>query len=220
MNDYRAAGQELQGQVLAAARKGQQRVATTVKNVTAAAQQIRPQLASLPRPTLNLSALPGQTQLREKAPALVAKLPGNLQAKLPTADQLKASADQLKASADQLKASADQLMAGAEGLVGHARTVQRRVVDQMRTAATPLAHQAAARLSQFGAPAAKPAPSARSETTTRVSEVTVARSDKARDGAAKSGKASPRTGATATSKARQTSASRKPSTKPADKTDK
>src|SRR5215469_2420877 len=189
MNDYRAAGQELQDQVLAAARKGQQRVASTVKNVTAVAQHIRPQLASLPKPTLNISALPGPAQLREKAPALVAKLPGNLQTKLPTADQLKAGADQLKAGADQLKAGADQLKAGAEGLVGHARTVQRRVVDQVRTAATPLAHQAAARLSQFGAPATKPVPQVKTETTTRVSEVTVARSDKAKDEAATSDKA-------------------------------
>jgi hypothetical protein len=184
MNDYRAAGQDLQGQVLAAARKGQQRVASTVKNVTAAAQHIRPQLASLPRPTLNLSALPGQAQLREKAPALVAKLPTRLQTKLPTADQLKA---------------------GAEGLVGHARTIQRRVVDQMRTAATPLAHQAGARLSQFGEPATKPAPEVKGETTTKVSEVTVARSEKAKEGQK------------TTTRTRQTSASRKPGTKPADK---
>ncbi|HEX5188122.1 MAG TPA: hypothetical protein VFW16_01175 [Streptosporangiaceae bacterium] len=194
MNDYRAAGQELQGQVLAAARKGQQRVATTVKNVTAVAQQIRPQLASLPKPTLNLSALPGQAQLREKAPALVAKLPVRLQTKLPTPDQLKA---------------------GAEGLVGHALTVQRHVVDQVRTAAAPLAHQAAARLSQFGEPGAKPAPAVKPETTTKVSEVTVTRSDKATDGAGKAEK--PKGGGTSTTKTRQTSTSRKPRTKQADK---
>src|SRR5579862_5405658 len=109
MNDYRAAGQELQGQVLAAARKGQQRVASTVKNVTAAAQHIRPQLANLPKPPVSLSALPGQAQLREMGPALVAKLPSRLQPKLPTPDQLKA---------------------GAQGLADQARTVQRRVVDQ------------------------------------------------------------------------------------------
>jgi hypothetical protein len=182
MNDYRAAGQELQGQVLAAARKGQQRVTSTVKNVTAAAQHIRPQLANLPKPTLNLSALPGQAQLRERAPALVAKLPDRLQPKLPTPDQLKA---------------------GAQGLAGHARTVQRRVVDQVRTVATPLAHQAASRLSQFGTPGAKPAPSLDTKTTTRVSEVTVAKDDKAKDGT--------------TTKTRSTSAARKPKTKPADK---
>ena len=190
MNDYRAAGQELQGQVLAAARKGQQRVATTVKNVTAVAQQIRPQLASLPKPTLNLSALPGQAQLREKAPALVAKLPLRLQTKLPTPDQLKA---------------------GAEGLVEHARTVQRRVVDQVRTAATPLAQQAAERLNQFSAPAAKPAPAVKTETTTKVSDVTVAKTDKAKDD-----KASAKDGGT-TTRTRPTSTSRKPRTKPADK---
>src|SRR5260370_1226168 len=58
MNDYRAARQELQDQVLAAARKGQQRLATTVKNVTAAAQQIRPQPPNLPNPTPNISSPP------------------------------------------------------------------------------------------------------------------------------------------------------------------
>lgn len=156
MNDYRAAAQDLQGQVLAAARKGQQRVAITVKNVTAAAQQIRPQLANLPKPTLNISALPGQAQLREKAPALVAKLPtrlpANLQTKLPTAEQIKA---------------------GANELADHARSVQRKVVGQVRSVTTPLAHQAAARLAQVGAPAAS------TETTTRVSQVTVAKSEKA-----------------------------------------
>ena len=204
MNDYRAAGQELQGQVLAAARKGQQRVASTVKNVTAAAQHIRPQLASLPKPTLNISALPGQAQLREKAPALVAKLPGRLQTKLPTADQLKA---------------------GAQGLADQARTVQRRVVDQVRTAATPLAHQAAARLTQFAGPttkpAGKPAPEVKSETTTRVSEVTVAKSDRAKADTAKTEKATDdkaaKNGGTTAARARQTAASRKPRTKPADK---
>jgi hypothetical protein len=156
MNDYRAAAQDLQGQVLAAARKGQQRVAATVKNVTAAAQQIRPQLANLPKPTLNIAALPGQAQFREKAPALVAKLPtrlpANLQTKLPTADQIKA---------------------GAAELAGHARSVQRMVVGQVRSVATPIAHQAAARLAQVGAP------DANSETTTRVSQVTVTASEKA-----------------------------------------
>src|SRR5260370_23685097 len=114
MNDSRAAAQDLQDQVLAAARKGQQRVATTVKNVTAAAQQIRPQLANLPKPTLNISALPGQAHLREKAPALVSKLqtrlPANLPTKLPSADHINAAATEL-----------------AE----HARSVQRMVVGQV-----------------------------------------------------------------------------------------
>lgn len=199
MNEHRAAGQELQGQVLAAARKGQQRVASTVKNVTAAAQHIRPQLASLPKPTLNFSALPGQAQLRERAPALVAKLPSRLQPKLPSPDQLKA---------------------GAEGLVEQARTIQRRVVHQVRTAATPLAHQAAARLNQFAEPTTKPAPEAKAETTTRVSEVTV-KGDKAKDDAksekAKGGTTSAKGDHTTTTRTRQTSASRKPGTKPAGK---
>jgi hypothetical protein len=157
MNDYRAARQELQDQVAAVARKGQQRVTSTVKTVTATAQHIRPQLASLPKPTLNISALPGQAQLREMGPALYAKLPNSVQTKLPTPDQMKAS---------------------AQGLADQARAVQRRVLEQVRTAATPIAHQAAERLSQFGAPATKPAPSIKSETTTRVSEVTVTKGDK------------------------------------------
>jgi len=63
MNDYRAAGQELQNQVAAAARKGQERVHSTVKTMRAAADQIRPQLANLPMPNL-----PTPAQLRERAP--------------------------------------------------------------------------------------------------------------------------------------------------------
>jgi hypothetical protein len=196
MNDYRAAGQELQDQVFAAARKGQQRVASTVKNVTAAAQHIRPQLAHLPKPTLNISALPGQAQLREKAPALVAKLPGRLQTKLPTADQLKV---------------------GAQNLADHARTVQHHVLDQVRTVASPFAQQAAARLSQFGAPVGKPASALKTETTTKVSEVRVAKSDKAKDetAAAKDGGAA--TEKAGTAKTAHASAPRKPRTKATDK---
>ena len=56
MIDTRAVGQELQDQVLAAARKGHQRVTTTVKNVTATAQMIRPQLPSMP--TINTRSSP------------------------------------------------------------------------------------------------------------------------------------------------------------------
>jgi hypothetical protein len=146
MNDYRAASQELQGQVLAAARKGQERVTKSVKNVTA---QIRPQLASLPKP---------------KAPELVAKLP----AKLPTLPARLQVPTRLP--------SPDQLRAGAQELAGHARTVRRMVTGQMMSVATPLAHQAAARLAQVGT-AAEP----QAKTTTRVREVTVAKDEKPAD---------------------------------------
>ena len=129
MNDTRAVGQELQDQVLAAARKGQQRVASTVKNVTATAQLIRPQLPSLPRPTLNTSALPTPAQIRERAPQLVAMLP-----------------------------STEQLRAGAHEFAGQLLSVQRKVVEQVRSVTTPLAHQAAAVLAQVGQVAEKAAP--------------------------------------------------------------
>ena len=180
MNDYRATGQELQGQVLAVARKGQQRVATTVKNVTAAAQQIRPQLANLPRPTLNISALPVPSQLREKAPELVAKLQSRLPAKLPTK-----------------LPTADEIKSGANEIAGHARSVQRMVVDQVRSVTTPLAHQAAARLAQVGI-------AANGEVTTRVSQVTVA-SEKTAEKARETAKTAP--------KAARTSAPAKPRTR-------
>jgi hypothetical protein len=200
MNDYRAAAQDLQGQVLAAARKGQQRVATTVKNVTAAAQQIKPQLANLPKPTLNVSALPGQAQLREKAPALVAKLPTRLPANLPTK-----------------LPTADQIRVGATELAEHARSVQRMVVGQVRSVATPIAHQAAARLAQVGVPVAS------TETTTRVSQVTVAKGEQAPTDKAPSNGAPSDTahasangkGESAKNRTRPTTA--KPKAKPADK---
>ncbi|HET9898999.1 MAG TPA: hypothetical protein VFQ44_29095 [Streptosporangiaceae bacterium] len=190
MNDRRAAGQELQSQIVAAARKGQLRMRSTVKNMTSAAQHIRPQLANLPRPTLNLSSLPGQAQLREKASRapefankLHSRLPSTLQSRVPTPDQVKSSAQQF---------------------AGHARTVQRNVVSQVRGVATPLAHQAASRLGQMGAPAGK------SETTTRVSQVTVSKSDP--------GKGSKTTGSTAAPKSTtsaKSATSSKSGTKPA-----
>lgn len=126
MNDYRAAGQELQSQVLAAARKGQERVHSTVKTVRAAADQIRPQLANLPKPNLQMPNLPRPTlltpaQLRERAPEFVAKLPAQLQTRLPKPEQLRAS---------------------AEELAGHARSVRRVVVGQVASVAAPLAQQA------------------------------------------------------------------------------
>jgi hypothetical protein len=129
MNDYRAAGQELQSQVLAAARKGQDRVNSTVKTVRAAADQIRPQLANLPKPNL-----PTPAQLRERAPQFVANLPTQLQTRLPKPEQFRA---------------------GAEELAGHARSVRRVVVSQVASVAAPLAQQGATRLAQIGDPTAK-----------------------------------------------------------------
>src|ERR1022692_1552543 len=127
MNETRAIGQEISDQVLAAARKGHQRVTSTVKNVTATAQLIRPQLPSLPsmpRPTLNVPRLPTPAQLRERAPQLAAMLP-----------------------------STEQLRAGAHEFAGQFLSVQRKVVDQVRSVATPLAHQAAAVFTQVSRPA-------------------------------------------------------------------
>jgi hypothetical protein len=199
MNDYRAASQELQGQVLAAARKGQERVTKSVKNVTA---QIRPQLASLPKP---------------KAPELVAKLP----AKLPTLPTLPA-----RLQMPSRLPSPDQLRAGAQELAGHARTVRRMVTGQVMSVATPLAHQAAARLAQVGT-AAEP----QAKTTTRVSEVTVAKDEKpadpkpataktstAKTSTAKTGStAKPTTAKPTTAKTSTTSTTRKPKADPAGK---
>ncbi len=174
MNDRRAAGQELQSQVLAAARKGQRRMQSTVKNVTSAAQHIRPQLANLPKPTLNLSSVPGQAHLRERAPELATKLhsrlPGTLQSRLPSPDQVKSSAQQFAV---------------------HARTLQRNVVGQVRSAAAPLAQQASARFGQVGSPVGK------SETTTRVSHVSVT---KGGEGKSSEGKDSKPSGSTASAK--------------------
>ncbi len=128
MIDTRAVGQELQDQVLAAARKGHRRVTNTVKNVTATAQMIRPQLPSMP--TIRISKLPSPdqlaqlaekqfSQLREKAPGLFGKLP-----------------------------NADHLKTGATDLAGQVRSAQRQFVGQVRTVASPLAHQAAAAFAQ------------------------------------------------------------------------
>jgi len=133
MNDYRAAGQELQSQVLAAARKGQERVNSTVKTVRAAADQIRPQLANLPKPNL-----PSRAQLRERAPQLVTKLPAQLQTQLQTR-----------------LPKPEQLRASAEELAGHARSVRRVVIGQVASVAAPLAQQAATRLAQISEPPAK-----------------------------------------------------------------
>lgn len=156
MIDTRAVGQELQEQVVGAARKGRERVASTVKTVTTTAQHIRPQLANLPRPNLTRPTLPTPAQVRQKAPALAAKLP-----------------------------TPHQLMSGAQELAGHARSVQRIVIEQVRTVTAPLAQQAADRLARVAAQAPQ------QRTSTRVSGVQVTGSTPAKEEAttAKGGRA-------------------------------
>jgi hypothetical protein len=142
MIDTRAKRQELQDQILAAARKGQQRVNSTVKNVTATAQMIRPQLPGMP--PRNLIKLPSAeqfaqlrdkqlSQLREKAPGLIARLPNS--------EHLRAGANEV---ADQVRTVRRQV-ADAQRQVAD---VQRQVVGQVRAVAGPLAHQAAAAIAQ------------------------------------------------------------------------
>jgi hypothetical protein len=129
MNDYRAAGQELQSQVMAAARKGQERMNSTVKTVRAAADQIRPQLANLPIPSFPKASFP--------------------KANLP-----KANLPRPTLSISSLPSPA-QLRERAEELAGHARSVRRVVIGQVAGVAAPLAQQAATRLAQIGEPTAK-----------------------------------------------------------------
>src|SRR5215467_4298410 len=127
MIDTRALGQELQEQVLAAARKGRRRVTTTVRNVTATAQMIRPQLPAMPPITIKLPSADQLaqlterqlSQLREKAPGLIARLP-----------------------------DADDIRASAADFAEQVQSVQRQVADRVRTVASPLAHQAATALAQ------------------------------------------------------------------------
>ena len=152
MSDTRSVGQELQDHVLAAARKGQQRVTSAVKNVTATAQLIRPQLPGFP--TVDLGALPTAHELREKAPELIAKLPTpeqlrekapaitvklpsvhelrekapGLIAKLPTPDQLREMAPGLLAKLP----TAEQLRAGAEEFTADVIAFQRQVLGHLR----------------------------------------------------------------------------------------
>jgi len=135
MKDTRAVRQEVQDQIVAAARKGQQRVTSTVKTVTATAQMIRPQLPNLPKPNLSnlpkpdLSNLPRPTlngaahrvasQLRERTPVIVAKLP-----------------------------SRDLIRSGAAEFAGLLRSDLRQAADRVREAAEPLARQAGEVLAQ------------------------------------------------------------------------
>jgi hypothetical protein len=191
MNETRAIGQEIQDQVLAAARKGQQRVTSTVKSVTATAQLIRPQLPSLPsrpslsRPTLNVPGLPTPAQLRERAP--------QLSAMVPSTEQLRAGAHEFaeqflsvqRKVIDQVRSASAPLahQADAHDLAGQFLSVQRKVIDQVRSVTTPLAHQAAAVFTQVSRSAGKAtAPAA-------LSDDTVTEHGKADAGKADAGKA-------------------------------
>ena len=165
MIDTRAVGQELQEQVLAAARKGHRRVTTTMKNVTATAQMIRPQLPALP--TIDLAAVklpsPDQlakrterqlNQLRKTAPGLVARISNGEYLARVTEKQL----DQLRKTAPGLIArlpDPEHLRTGASDLADQMRSVQRQVADQVRTVTTPLAEQAAAAFAQATGAAVK-----------------------------------------------------------------
>src|SRR5216684_4400769 len=146
MIDTRAKGQELQEQVLAAARKGQKRVTNTVKNVTATAQMIRPQLPSMP--AINIVKLPSAeqfaqlrdrqlSQLRERAPGLIARLP--------SADDVRAGAHEF---AGQMRSVQRQVAGAQRQFAGQVAGAQRQFAGQLRTAATPFAHQTAAALAQ------------------------------------------------------------------------
>src|SRR5215470_3860310 len=155
MIDTRALGQELQEQVLAAARKGRRRVTTTVRNVTATAQMIRPQLPAMPPITIKLPSADQLAQLteaqfrqlREKAPALIARLRNPERLAQLTERQL----SQLREKAPGLIArlpDADDIRASAADFAEQVQSVQRQVADRVRTVASPLAHQAATALAQ------------------------------------------------------------------------
>jgi hypothetical protein len=167
MNDARPAGRELQDQVRAAAREGQKRVARTVKNVTATAQQIRPQLPNLSDVHITIVRLPSPAQLREKTPELIGRLPKpgqirsmtpDLISRLPNASQLRERTPefiarlpltQLREQAARLPKlpSTSQIKVGAEEVAIQFRTAQHQFAGQVRDAATPLAKQVLAQVS-------------------------------------------------------------------------
>jgi hypothetical protein len=195
MNDYRAAGQELHSQVLAAARKGQERVNTTVKTVRAAADQIRPQLANLPKPSL-----PSRAQLQTQ-----------LQTRLPKPEQLRASAEELAGHARSVRRVViGQVASVAAPLAQQAATRLAQIseppakVSTAKTStsksSTPAKSGTGSKRSTASKPrtTAKSTPAASSGTTTKVSKVTVT-SDSKPEGTAKNASSS------------------KPKTKPADK---
>ena len=198
MNDYRAAGQELQSQVMAAARKGQERVHSTVKTVRAAADQIRPQFANLPSPA----------QLRERAPHLVSKLPTRLQTRLPKPEQLRASAEELAGHARSVRRVVIGQVAGVAAPLAQQAATRLAQIGEPANGKTSTASKsgttvkssASSKRSTASKPrtSAKPSPAASTGTTTKVSNVTVS-SDAKPDAATKSASSS------------------KPKTKPADK---
>jgi hypothetical protein len=158
MIDTRAVGQELQEQVLAAARKGRRRVTTTARNVTATAQMIRPQLPAMPTikfklPSADQLAKLSEaqfSQLRERVPALIGRLRNSERLTQLTERQL----GQLREKAPGLLAKlpdADQIKASATDLAEQMQSVQRQVADRVRTVASPLAQQAAAAFAQAAA---------------------------------------------------------------------
>src|SRR5260370_31719022 len=135
MIDTRAMGQELQEQVLAAARKGQKRVTNTVKNVRATAQMIRPQLPSMP--AIHVIKLPTAeqltelrdkqlSQLRERAPGLIAKLPNAEQLTQLRDKQLSQLREKAPGLIGKLP-SADNVKTGAQEFAGQIRSAQRQV---------------------------------------------------------------------------------------------
>lgn len=145
MIDTRAIGQELQDQLQAAARKGQQRVTTTARTVAATARMIRPQLPNLPRPTPGTlrSALPTPEQIRSAMPT-----PEQIRSAMPTPEQIRSALavpaqliEQAPAFAAKLP-GAQRLTAGTHELIGQMRAVQHRVLDQVREATAPLAKRA------------------------------------------------------------------------------
>jgi hypothetical protein len=155
MIDTRAIGQELQDQLQAAARKGQQRVTTTARTVVATARMIRPQLPNLPRPTPATlrSAFPTPEQIRSAIPTpeqirSAIPTPEQIRSALPTPEQIRsaiAASGQLieRAPAFAAKlAGADRLTAGTHELVGQMRAIQNRVLDQVRDLTAPLAKRA------------------------------------------------------------------------------
>jgi hypothetical protein len=145
MIDTRAIGQELQDQLQAAARKGQQRVTTTARTVVATARMIRPQLPNLPRPTPATlrSAIPTPEQIRSALPT-----PEQIRSAMPTPEQIRsalAAPVQLFEHAPAFAAKlpgADRITSGTHELVVQMRVVQHRVLEQVREVTAPLAKRA------------------------------------------------------------------------------
>src|SRR6185437_15973388 len=172
MNDYRAAGQELHSQVLAAARKGQERVNTTVKTVRAAADQIRPQLANLPKPSL-----PSRAQLQTQ-----------LQTRLPKPEQLRASAEELAGHARSVR----RVVIGQVASV--AAPLAQQAATRLEQISEPPAKVSTAKTSTSkSSTTAKSTPAASSGTTTKVSKVTVTSDSKPEGTAKNAGSSKPKT---------------------------